>query len=341
MEVFLTVSARVTHARVGSQGFLCFRCRLPFDQHPAAVLFQLTSTGISQLPPELTGLWITVPTAERSELRWAVNAPFKPDAGRQRLALSNPENRRIAESLARIWEEGLLELFEETRTRWASFAEQLNLHADASHHSWWSQIWRETTRSRPRLEWDGIPDGGQVLNWLAWSSTVGAMRRLVQHHPGIPSELPGPFLKMLKAQDVQFCLSGLLADLGNGCFDRVAQWESTQRAFPPGKTVGATTGDFCREANLGVNVLSVTLELVLGSELGPQRQVSPVAGGCGPRPCVISTTDLSLKAKRPSVITASILFPGIGTCGRLSRLYPLRSRFGVKLFPIGIFPGHM
>jgi hypothetical protein len=277
VEEALTDSGQITCARVGTESFLCFRCRLSFDQHPAAVLFQLTSAGISQMSSDRAGLWITVPTAERSELPWALNAPFKPDAGRQRLALGNIENRRIAESVARLWGDALLELFDETRTGWPRFAERLGLHADASHTSWWHQIWRESTRTRARLKWDSISDGGQVLNWIAWSKSFGAMRRLVHERGAIPTELCDIYSIMVTARDVRFCVSGLLSELANGCFRQVARWETAQRDFPPGQTVGANVGAFLREAELAEVVLSVTLEQVLSAEIGPQRQVSVTA----------------------------------------------------------------
>ena len=241
-------------------------------------MFRLTSSGISQLAHELTGLWITTPTAERSELRWAVNAPFKPDAGRQRLALTNVENRKIGEEVARLWGEALLELFEVTRTGWIRFGEVSELHSDASHESWWRQLWRETAVRGPQLQWDGIRDGGQVLSWIAWDKSIGAMRRLVQQRAAIPSELPGTYSKMVKAEDVRFCLSGLLAEISNGCFAQVMQWESTQRAFPPGGTVHANIGAFLRDAELGGIILSVTLEQMVASEIGSQMQASQLAG---------------------------------------------------------------
>jgi hypothetical protein len=37
---------------------------------------------------------IPTPTAERSDLKFALNAPFKPDAGRLRLAVNNCQNRK-------------------------------------------------------------------------------------------------------------------------------------------------------------------------------------------------------------------------------------------------------
>jgi hypothetical protein len=276
VEQRLTASGRVMLAQAGSDAFVCFRCSLAFDQHPAAVLFGLTSSGISPLPQQLTGLWITTPTDERSELMWAVNAPFKPDAGRKRLALKNVENRKIGEDVARLWGDALLELFEVTTTEWSRIAELSGLHSDASHESWWHQLWKETAGRGPQLHWQSITHGGQVLSWLAWDKSVGAMRRLVQQRAAIPTELPKIYSRMVKAEDVRFCLSGLLTDISNGCFNHVMHWEATQRAFPPGGIVHGNIGAFLREAELGGLILSVTLEQVVASEIGPKLEASPL-----------------------------------------------------------------
>jgi hypothetical protein len=274
MESGLTEGGLVMCAQVGgSNSYLCFRCALAVDQRPAVVLFQLNASGISELAQELTGLWITTPTFERSELKWAVNAPFKPDAGRQRLALNNDENRQIAEEVAAKWGAALLELFDETSMRWSQFADRAGLHTDANFTTWWRQIWKATTRGKPLLRWESIQHGGQVLNWIAWDRTVGAMRRLVQQRAAIPSNLPGAYSKMVSARDIRFSLSGLLGKAENGCFAEVSKWESMQKAFPPGQVVHAEVGVFLREAELGGSIPSITLEQVLATEIGPQRQV--------------------------------------------------------------------
>jgi hypothetical protein len=274
----LTESGRASHVQIGNMNFLCFRCPLRSDERPATVLFQLDPSGISRLSDDLTGLWITTPTAEHSDLRWAINAPFKPDAGRQRLPLNNSENRKIAEEVAHIWGEALIELFDETSRNWGRVAQHMGLHSDANFESWWQQFWRETSRSSSALHWEDIREGGQLLNWIAWGKSTGAMRWLVHKRAAIPSELPGHYVKMVRLDDVRFCISGLLAETANGCFTRVAQWESMQKIFPPGQTVHADIGTFLQNAECVEAIVSVTLERVLAAEVGPQGRVNQQTG---------------------------------------------------------------
>jgi hypothetical protein len=276
----LTATGRAIRATAGGAEFLCFRCLLHSDRSPATVLFKSDPNGISPLPDDLTGLWITTPTAERSDLKYALNAPFKPDAGRQQLALNNSENLAIAAEIARLWGEALIELFNETQERWSQFAEAMELHANATFGDWWQRLWKTLTEFSPVVQWGPIEDGncGQIMSWIAWAKSIGAMRALVQRKPAIPSELPGCYAQMLMLSDVRFYVVGLLARIGNGCFAHIARWNSTQAAFPPGKTVLADVADYLRRAEFTISAEVVNLERVLSVSVGPKCQVSPLLG---------------------------------------------------------------
>lgn len=292
----LTESGKVTIAKVGNRAFLCFQCAIPSDQRPAMVLFQLDPNGVSRLADNLTGVWITTPTAERSELRWTLNAPFKPDAGRQRLALTNLENRKIARDVARGFGEALIEHFDETAGNWNRFAEKSGLHADANFENWWRQFWDVMTKSAPVLNWKDIREGGQVLGWIAWNQSTGAMRWLIEKRAAIPSLLPSAYEARGKLEDLRFYVTGLLAK--SDCFSQVAGWESVRRAFPKGQTVHENIANFLIRAGITQNLECVTLKRALTEEVGAQFQVSPpVADRIG-----------ALFSDSPSVFDANI-FP--------------------------------
>jgi len=272
----LTLSGRTTHIKVGNSSFLCFRCPVSSDERPATVLFQMGPSGIADLPDYLTGVWITTPTALRSDLRWALNAPFKPDAGRQLLALSNEENRKLAEELAVVWGEALVELFDEMTSDWQRFADQMQLHEQASFHSLWRQVWKQTTRSSPVVDFEDIREGGQVLSWIAWGKSIGAMSHLIRKRNAIPNELPGQYQQMVRLQEVRFNLSGLLADMANGCFKEVAKWSSTQAHFPPTQLIHTDVARFLELAvlaDLMDSLTKVNLRAVLEAEIGRQFNV--------------------------------------------------------------------
>jgi len=269
-ETHLTDTGRSTFVQIGYRSFFCFRCSLTTDERPATLLFNHDGNGIAPLPLKWTGLWITTPTAERSDLRFALNAPFKPDAGRLRLAVNNPENRLIAEDVAQAWGEALVELFDYTSVAWDACSEALQLHEHATRESWWTQLWRELTRSAPTTEWKSIQNGGQTLSWIAWGQPDGAVRRLVRERAVIPTELPDLYKTLLKQDGLRFSVSGLLAETSNGCFQEVSQWPSTQQAFPPGSTVHHTVAAYLNSADLPIEAETVTLEQVLRAVIGPE-----------------------------------------------------------------------
>ncbi|HYD16451.1 MAG TPA: hypothetical protein VEB03_00440 [Candidatus Nanoarchaeia archaeon] len=271
-EVQLTRDGSAVVACVGARQFLCFRCSLASDDRPATVLLQLESSGVTALPAEWAGLWITTPTAERSELRFALNAPFKPDAGRLRLAVNNTQNRTIADEVAQGWGDSLIELFDVSKSSWSEIDGRMKLHAGATHESFWAQIWHELTRTAPVTAWNAIQNGGQVLSWICWAQPQGAVRRLVRERAVIPSELPGPYKALLKVEHLRFSVSGLMADLGNGTFAEVAQWSSTLTAFPPGMTVHSSVSAFLTSANLLITAEALTLPRVLAASVGPENE---------------------------------------------------------------------
>ena len=278
-EKLLSPSGRFTHIRAGSEAYLCFRCPLRADARPASVLLPVDASGVSSLPEGMPRLWITTPTTEHSDLRWAVNAPFKPDAGRQRLALNNPMNRQIAEEVAHAWLESLLELYDETLTHWDAFARQLDLHSTASFDNWWRRLWSEMTRSWPVCKWENLRDGGQVLGYIAWGQGTGAMLRLVQQRAAIPANLPGAYARLVKSGDARFSVTGLLSEQANGCLALIAEWASVQAAFPPAQTVDVVVAQFLKQT-LPTQKLhgELNLRTALKAELGENQEVNHLIG---------------------------------------------------------------
>src|SRR6185503_12072385 len=271
----LTSTGRFTHIEVGPKSYLCFRCLLRADARPASVLLALDASGVSALPDGMPRLWITTPTAESSDFRWGVNAPFKPDAGRQRLALNNPANRQIAEEVADAWLKSLLELYDATQARWEEFARHLGLHAAASVEMWWQQVWNEMTRSWPATKWENLHDGGQVLGYIAWGQSTGAMLRLIQQRAAIPAQLPGAYNRLVKSGEVRYSVTGLLAHQDNDCLALVAEWPSVQAAYLPGEIVAPAVAQFLKQI-LPTQKLQGELNLsaALKAELGEKQEAN-------------------------------------------------------------------
>jgi hypothetical protein len=273
IERAITGSGQITNVKVGQSSYLCFRCPLKSDKRPATILLQLDAGGIGSLEEEIPRLWITTPTMEKSELGWALNAPFKPDAGRQRLALKNSDNCKLAAEVADKWCYALLELFDFTSGNWFDFANSLGLHSDASLKSWWGQLWMEMSAEKePVLSWEGLKCGGQILGWITWAENTGAMRRFIQQRAAIPSKLPGSYANMLKLSDLKFWVDGVLSEIQNGSFNKIACWESFRKAFPAGLTVHRSIKDFLASVKCCDAPAKVMLEDALAAEIGERQR---------------------------------------------------------------------
>jgi hypothetical protein len=275
----LTSSGRVMQIQAAQKSYLAFRCQLRGDERPASVLLALDAGGVSHLPESLPCLWITTPTTEHSDFLWALNAPFKPDAGRQRLALNNPVNRQIAEDVAHAWLQSLLELFDDIEVSWDAFARKLALHSTTSFAGWWRQVWGEMTRSWPVCKWEHLRDGGQVLGYVAWGQSTGAMLRFVQQRAAVPAGLPGAYDRLLKSGDAHYLVAGLLADQANGCLALLAEWVSVQAAFPPGHTVDSEVARFLKQA-IPIHKFQGELNLrtALNAELSEKQEINHSMG---------------------------------------------------------------
>ena len=260
---------------VGDAVYLAICCHIPQDEKPATILLHLDTHGVTKLPAGLPNLWITTPTIEQSDLAWAINAPFKPDAGRQRLALKNPENTTIAGDVAKQFGAALIEMFDAMKKDWSGFAQRLKLHPSCTHEGWWATFWTEMTASAPVCEWAKLQEGGQILSWIAWNDPAGAVRHLIRHRTAIPSQLPGPYKGLVSSEKVRFRVDGILSADENGIFEQLSQWDSMQTKCPPGTTVKGTVGAFLEKASCVDQLDRLTLEKALSSEVGPDNQPTP------------------------------------------------------------------
>lgn len=266
--------------RVAGATFLRLLCPLGDDADPASMLIRVAANGhgLQSLDADVPRVWVTTPMEEPCETGWALNAPFKPDAGRKRLALGNPANRALAEQVAARLGDALIDLFDVT-DNWEDVTRRLGI--TCSRDEFWLSLWRLMTHERhPPLEWDALHSGGQALSWIMWGRNVGAMRRLIQEREAVPSGLPGEYGGFAKASDIQFRISGALGSNAgkNDCFAVVARWASMSERYPPGQTVASDVGEFLIEARLVTGDLrTVHLIEVLSGELGADHTASPDA----------------------------------------------------------------
>jgi hypothetical protein len=114
-----------------------------------------------------------------------------------------------------------------------------------------------------------------VLGYIAWGQSTGSVLRLIQQRAAIPSQLPGTYAQLVKSGDIQFSVTGLLADQDNGCLALITEWPSVLAVYPPGKTVAAVVAQFLKQV-IPTQKLPGDLNLrsALKAELGEQQEAN-------------------------------------------------------------------
>jgi hypothetical protein len=114
-------------ARTDGGGILLFDCPVPHDSHGATVAMKMGVGGMEPFAPDVPRLWVTTPLSEQSAADFALNAPLSPDAGRQRVVPSSPENQRIILAVSEGFFSHLETLDDRAIEDWAGLHNSLQL----------------------------------------------------------------------------------------------------------------------------------------------------------------------------------------------------------------------
>lgn len=259
-----------------SQRYLVFRCEVSSDKRPASLVFTLEPSGISPLPIELTRIWITTPLNESTDANWALNAPFSPDPGRQRIALENKNNRAVATQIAIAWGRQLDQLARATANEWESLKEQLGLSGNLEAYQFWASLWEVLSAPAIVSSWENAKIGGHLLSWLAWDSGHGAYREVMSKHPVVPSYLPGTYRKLLEPSQITHRLGDVLAIPDSPAWAAVSIWPRFQKHHPPGTLACAAVTSRLGQGGLVPELAVVGLVEALQNEVGDDGFVSPM-----------------------------------------------------------------
>lgn len=273
----LAAVAGLRVVRSNSSQYLVFGCSFKADQQPASLLFALDTHGLKKMPSGISNLWITTPTQERSDIGWVLNAPLKPDAGRQVLARQNPQNHEIARLTALQWGEQLVRLYDYQVADWSAFAKSLALHDSATLFAWWKSFWVIVTQGKCVLAFENLNHGGELLNWLAWGQDIGAARHLYTSRPTIPNGFEGTQERLMHLDQIHFYLDDLLKTDNNLVFQHISQWPSFQKRYPLESIVKPAIADALMKQHLKdkSQLQEITLLDVLLNEIGKKKELSP------------------------------------------------------------------
>ena len=251
-------------------GILSFECPVPHDLHGANVAMKVGAGGMEPFASDVPRLWVTTPISEQSAADFTINAPLSPDAGRQRVVPSNPENRRVILAVSEGFFSHLEAIVDRGIEDWTALRASLQLSPRLSLYDWWNSVWDIIGQLRTIT-------GSDVVCQLAWAPNSGAFRRVVAERNITPSKLPPPYQDLVNPTSVRFALADLLANAAGTTFRVVSGWPSFRAQAPVGSLVGPTVLETLRAACLVNNIPPLGVREAIEWEIGAERCMSPEA----------------------------------------------------------------
>lgn len=167
--------------------YLCFRAA-----HSSRVFVVYFAAGGAKGPApldryDLPTLWHTAPTGECLGVPFAINAPFKLDAGRQRITLGH-ENQAESALIAEVIHAGLKQLWLEGQgaESWQRLAQAMGV--SVGFEAFWTSLWELLADAGAQQQARGA--GGLVTSHDMIALTVNrALCRHVEEFPSLPTGL--------------------------------------------------------------------------------------------------------------------------------------------------------
>jgi hypothetical protein len=260
----------VSPVQIGNKRMLLFRLE---QQDHAAILLELNAKGLCPLGDSIPKLWITLPTREESAMSFILNAPLRPDAGRNRLSIHSGQNQQLLEDIARSWFHQLAGIHELDDQHWEAFCVSAGFDEQhQSRYTFWESMWNLFSRGIT----PDVAKRNDPLFWLVWDREHGAYSRLIDNRKAIPSRLGNhfnPYRTLLSRNNIQYAIEGLLAlpEVFNVFSDR----QEFKDQYPVGQTVEKSVSDvLCFLSDDDTVVTPVCLSDVL-HRLCPANRIEP------------------------------------------------------------------
>ncbi|WP_442580320.1 sacsin N-terminal ATP-binding-like domain-containing protein [Mesorhizobium sp. ASY16-5R] len=212
---------------------------------------KLGETGVVPFAADVPRIWCVAPLAEDSGAGWLLNGPFSLSSNRSSLADDPDRLKNLFQRLGKALGRQLIKLHAAAAADWQGFAPALGIDpADASLLNFFAGLWnlfREDLNDELANHLHGRDRG---LGALADSAAV------------VPSNLPEPFRKMLRASDAKAVFAGALVD--EDLRRSVSSWVST--VFSDGEIVSHETANDLEKLGFARPV-QFTMERLLKDEL--------------------------------------------------------------------------
>lgn len=232
----------------------------------ASLFFELDSDGPTAAEGEVPRLWQLAPLEETLKSGWLINsATFRVDPGRGQLAGTAEDKRSWFTVAGEALGVRLVELYDWITDDWSGAAEFMGL-VDLDKNSGREQF---LERLFELFALDLTDDLAKQLH--------GANRgfgRLISNRAALPTELPQPFARLIKVEDVQHVLYGSLAN--PALLSGVSDWNAFESICAT--SVSERIASCLDELGFG-KPSRFGLEQLLRAEIGSDLRLDPALAG--------------------------------------------------------------
>jgi hypothetical protein len=225
-----------------------------------SLLLRIDAAGPCAFPGNLRRLWNLAPLEEELRSGWLLNGPFAVDPGRTGLAGSIADRQEKFRKLGRTLGDRLLELHDLAEADWPLFAESLDLDSCEimARRIFWSHLFDVLA-----------PDFDDDLSRYLHAGGHG-YGRLAGQRQVVPTRLPAPFDRLVRASQVDHFVDGALSD--PAMLTKIRGWPAL--AELENRIVASEVSGQLRKLGFG-NARPLSFSNLLCRQIGEEKRIEP------------------------------------------------------------------
>jgi hypothetical protein len=204
--------------------FLLINFRLSLGNIALIILPNLWSESpLTQLPT----FWVTNPTKESLDIKFAINAKFDITTGRTSFDRNSIYNNEIIRKIGAELGEKLCELFYMSDGNWQAIHQAFGLNSEVTSYHFWGFLFKVFV-----TDWISLNNDDFAFHLLkeGFSSEYRGFGYLISCHPALPNHLFGKARQLVRADKISYSVTGLLSD--ETIFQVVLSWPNFNECYP-------------------------------------------------------------------------------------------------------------
>ena len=192
------------------------------------IVLVITPSLDNQSPlTQLPTFWVTNPTKESLDVKFAINAKFDITTGRTSFDRNSIHNNEIIRQIGVEFGEKLCELFNMSNGNWQAIRQVLNLSSEVNNYHFWAFFFDIFV-----ADWINLNNDDFAFRLLqeGFSSEYRAFGHLISCHPALPNGLFDKARQLVRVDKINYSVIGLLAD--ETIFRIVLSWPNFNESYP-------------------------------------------------------------------------------------------------------------